>query len=192
MGSAFTIGRVVPVLLLLLLTAGCATKQWVQERLGRTRGEVDQRVGAVDQRVGAVDQRVGTVEAQVGEHTQRLNQTTQTLGTVDERVRTVEGRVTKFSANRRARNLVDSTDVFFGFDRWDLSDSAQTALLSIIKELQTNAQLTVDLQGYTDPVGKYEYNVGLSQRRVEAVRRFLVEKGVQLPRIYAVGIGPVT
>jgi len=34
--------------------------------------------------------------------------------------------------------------------------------------------------------------VGLSQRRVEAVRRFLVEKGVELPRIHLVGLGPIT
>jgi outer membrane protein OmpA-like peptidoglycan-associated protein len=49
----------------------------------------------------------------------------------------------------------------------------------------------VDLQGYADPRGTYDYNVGLSQRRVEAVRRFLIEKGVELPRINLVGLGPI-
>ena len=58
--------------------------------------------------------------------------------------------------------------------------------------MKENVRLTVDLQGYADPVGTYAYNVGLSQRRVEAVRRFLVEKGVELPRIHLVGLGPIT
>src|SRR3989442_7055380 len=38
------------------------------------------------------------------------------------------------------------------------------------------SRLSVDLEGYADPTGTYEYNVGLSQRRVETVRRYLVEK----------------
>ena len=84
---------------------------------------------------------------------------------------------------------MESLDVTFGFDRWDLEDGAQTALISFIKELQANPNLTVDLTGYTDPAGGVPYNIGLSQRRVEAVRRFLVARGVALPRIQSIGLG---
>ena len=68
---------------------------------------------------------------------------------------------------------------------------AQTALLGIIKELKTNADLTVDLEGFTDPTGPREYNYGLSQRRVESVRRYLIENGAELGRIYSIGMGPL-
>jgi OOP family OmpA-OmpF porin len=81
--------------------------------------------------------------------------------------------------------------VYFGFDRSDLDDGAQTVLLALVKELQANPSLTVELAGYTDTKGPREYNYQLSQRRVEAVRRFLVDKGVGLSRIQAVGLGPV-
>jgi len=57
--------------------------------------------------------------------------------------------------------------------------------------MKENPKLTVDLQGYADPVGTYGYNVGLSQRRVESVRRYLVERGVELPRIHLIGLGPI-
>ena len=66
---------------------------------------------------------------------------------------------------------------------------AQTALLSLVKELRENPKLIVDLEGYTDSVGPREYNVQLSQRRVEAVRRYLVDKGVDMPRIQWIGLG---
>jgi len=56
--------------------------------------------------------------------------------------------------------------------------------------LQGNPTLVVELGGYTDPKGTVDYNYGLSQRRVEAVRRFLVEKGIPLSRVQAVGLGP--
>ena len=68
---------------------------------------------------------------------------------------------------------------------------AQTALLGIIKELKTNADLTIDLEGFTDPTGPREYNYGLSQRRVDSVRRYLIENGADLGRIYSIGMGPL-
>ena len=59
----------------------------------------------------------------------------------------------------------------------------------MVKELKANPNLTVELVGYTDMKGAREYNYNLSQRRVDAVRRFLVEKGVQTGRIQADGLG---
>ncbi|MGH7332263.1 MAG: OmpA family protein, partial [Candidatus Rokuibacteriota bacterium] len=49
----------------------------------------------------------------------------------------------------------------------------------------------VELHGYTDPRGTERYNLELSRRRVEAVRRYLVQRGVELPRINSIGLGPI-
>ena len=57
--------------------------------------------------------------------------------------------------------------------------------------MKENPRLAVELEGYTDPSGSLEYNLALSQRRVEAVRRFLVQQGVDLRRIQAAGLGPI-
>ena len=100
-------------------------------------------------------------------------------------------RLTRLWSNRNTRSQAETYQVLFGFDKWDLNDGAQTTLVSIIKEMKENPNLTVDLQGYADPVRTYPYNVGLSQRRVESVRRFLVEKGIELPRINLIGLGPI-
>ena len=48
-----------------------------------------------------------------------------------------------------------------------------------------------ELGGFTDPKGSRDYNYQLSQRRVEAVRRFLIEQGVEITRILSVGLGPL-
>src|SRR5262249_59773570 len=77
----------------------------------------------------------------------------------------VDQRLTRVWNNRNKRQDVESMDVIFGFDRWELDDGAQTTLLGFIKELQANPNLTVDLTGYTDPKGGVPYNIGLSQRR---------------------------
>ena len=110
----------------------------------------------------------------------------------------VDGGLTKLRSsqqnakyNRHNTRTVETVNVQFGFDRSDLDDGAQTTLLGLVKELQASPNLTVELVGYTDMKGSREYNYNLSQRRVDAVRRFLVEKGVQTVRIQAVGLGAI-
>jgi len=192
---------VVPAMTLLL--TGCATKEWVKDLVGKREAEIDQRVGtrvgAVETKMGEESARVTRVEGQVGETTQRLNGVEAQAGQANEtakaaRVRAdeVDGRLTRLWSNRNKRSLVETVHVQFAFDKADLSDAAQTALATIVKELKENPNLTVDLEGFTDSTGARDYNVTLSQRRVESVRRYLVEQGTELPRVNSVGLGPVT
>jgi outer membrane protein OmpA-like peptidoglycan-associated protein len=188
-----------------LLASGCATKDFVREMVGKSEQEMDQRVGTVNERVV-------TVEGRLGEETQRVTKVEGQLagvetkvGQVGEQVKAaqtradaaygradeVDSRLTRLWTNRHQRQLVETLHVQFGFDRADLTDGAQTALLTIVKELKSNPGLTVELEGYTDPSGPKDYNVTLSQRRVESVRRYLIEQGAELPRIHSVGLGPL-
>ena len=47
----------------------------------------------------------------------------------------------------------------------------------------------IEVQGYTDNTGDEQYNIGLSQRRAEAVERYLVSKNIPLFRVSIVGLG---
>jgi len=185
---------VVPAIL--FLAGGCATKDWVKNLVGQKEVEIDQRVGtrvgAVEGRVGEQGQKVtwietklGTVETTAGEARTRADSA---YGRADE----VNERLSRLWSSRHKRQPVETVHVQFGFDKWDLTDGAQTALTQIIKDLKTNPNLTVDLEGYTDPVGTPAYNVGLSQRRVEAVRRYFIEQGTEMPRVHSIGLGPLT
>ena len=202
--------------LLVVVASGCATKGWVREELSRQQAEMGQRIGQVDERVGSeaqrVDKRVDVVEGRVNEEAQkaqstgtRVNTLESTMTSTSEAVRAtqeradaalakaegVDTRLTRLWNNRYNTKNVDTINVQFGFDRSELDDGAQTTLLGLVRELQTNPGLTVELVGYTDMKGNRDYNYTLSQRRVDAVRRFLVEKGVQVARIQAVGLGAI-
>jgi len=157
-----------PLVLVAVATTGCATKDWVNEKLGKRQAQMDERFAQVDVAVKDVGTAAGTAQ-----------------GRADE----VNARLTRVWTGRNKRNVVETLHVQFGFDRSDLSDGAQTALLGVVKELKTNVDLTVDLEGYTDPTGTREYNVGLSQRRVESVRRYLIENGTDIARIHSIGMG---
>lgn len=207
------IGVLLPAAVL-LVSAGCATKGWVREQMSKQDAQVTQRIGQVDDRIGSeaqrVDKRVDTVEGRVSQEAQksegmgvRVGTLESTMTSTSDAVRStreradaamakaegVDGRLTKLWNNRYNTKVVEQVNVQFGFDRSELDDGAQTSLLGVVKELQANPGLTVELVGYTDMKGARDYNYTLSQRRVDAVRRFLVEKGVQIARIQAVGLG---
>jgi len=210
MGNLVRMGILFPAVL--ILTVGCATKGWVQEILGAKEAQTDQRFVRLEGRVGEEAQRLGRVEVRVGEEAQRVEgmgfqvkALESSVGQVGEvakgareradtamsRADEVNSRLTRLWANRFARTPAESFEVLFGFDRWDLSDAAQTSLVTLVNELKENNKVAVELMGYTDPTGAREYNIQLSQRRVEAVRRFLAENGVDLWRIHSVGLGPI-
>ena len=182
----------VPLVLAAMASTGCvATRDWVNENLTKRQAKIDERFGGVDGRIGVVE---GSVKEVGDASRQAQTRADAAFGRADEaygRADEVNSRLSRLWTGRHKRNVVDTVHVQFGFDRWDLSDGAQTALLGIIKELKNNPELSVDLEGFTDPTGKREYNIGLSQRRVEAVRRYLVENGADLARIYSVGLGPI-
>jgi outer membrane protein OmpA-like peptidoglycan-associated protein len=192
----YGIGVTLPVL---FLVTGCvATRSWVEETVGKRTAEIDQRVATVDserrqdsgrineqgQRVDGLDRQVQGLEGSVGEAS---------VSAKDARTRAeaVDARLTRLWDNRTVRKLADSVTVKFSFNSAELDDGAQTSLLGVVREVQQNTKLMVELEGYADPKGPRDYNVVLSQRRVEAVRRHLVLKGVEVARIDAIGLGAI-
>jgi len=47
----------------------------------------------------------------------------------------------------------------------------------------------VEIRGYTDNIGSWKYNLRLSQKRAEAVRQYLINRGIDPKRLRAVGYG---
>ncbi|MGH7384707.1 MAG: OmpA family protein [Candidatus Rokuibacteriota bacterium] len=190
MRQVIKIGALLPVVV--LLVSGCATKGFVRDMFVKKDAEIDQRFVKVEGQVEGVNTEVKGVTTQVKSMEGAVAEARSRADAAMTKAEGVDTRLTRLWSNRFNQKTADTLEVYFGFDKAELTDGAQTALLGVIKELQANPTLVVELGGYTDPKGTVDYNYGLSQRRVEAVRRFLVEKGVQLSRVHAVGLGPIT
>ena len=84
-------------------------------------------------------------------------------------------------------------DVYFAFDKSDLADSERTKLdksATVIDDLSKKyPSLKVDVSGHTDAVGTDGYNQGLSERRANSVKSYLVRKGVTAERINTFAFG---
>ena len=64
-------------------------------------------------------------------------------------------------------------DQLFSFDSAELQPGS--ILQKLVDLLKRNPKATFTIEGYTDSIGTYEYNLELSQRRADSVKRYLVE-----------------
>lgn len=82
-----------------------------------------------------------------------------------------------------------AAEALFDFDKSVIKPEGRTALDGLLSKLQgmdTEVMVTV---GHTDSVGSDQYNQALSMRRAEAVKAYIVSKGVDASRIYTEGKG---
>lgn len=78
------------------------------------------------------------------------------------------------------------TTVYFGFDKYTV-DSKERAKLDAISGQAQNTKLII--AGYTDQFGTEEYNLGLSDRRAQSVREYLVKVGSTETNIEVLALG---
>lgn len=82
--------------------------------------------------------------------------------------------------------------LYFDFDKADIKAESKPQLDEMAKLMQANPGLKVYIVGHTDNQGALDYNVGLSQRRAEAVVRALSgQYGIAAARMTARGLGPL-
>jgi len=79
--------------------------------------------------------------------------------------------------------------VFFEFDSAKLTPNSQSILDDVSKALAGQPTIRAEVAGHTDWKGPSDYNVDLSQRRADSVKRFLVDKGTAADRLETQGYG---
>ncbi len=79
--------------------------------------------------------------------------------------------------------------VLFAFDKWDIRSRYYPDLDEVVRILEMNPELNIEIQGHTDSFGSAAYNQKLSQRRAESVRTYLINKGIADYRLSTSGYG---
>jgi outer membrane protein OmpA-like peptidoglycan-associated protein len=79
--------------------------------------------------------------------------------------------------------------VHFDFDRYNIRPSDAAVLDEAAATLKSNPTVTVDVNGYTDSIGTFKYNLRLSRRRANAVVDYLVKAGIERSRLRPHGFG---
>jgi len=81
------------------------------------------------------------------------------------------------------------TVIYFEFDSSAVRAQDQDLVAAHAIELNQNFNVSVRLEGHTDERGSREYNIGLGERRAQAVRQMLMIQGVQASQIQTVSFG---
>ena len=90
-------------------------------------------------------------------------------------------------ANISAPVLIEN--IFYDFNKATLRPESATALDELVRTLNENPNVTIELSAHTDCRGSDEYNEKLSQRRAESVVNYLIQHGIAADRLTPKGYG---
>ncbi len=88
-----------------------------------------------------------------------------------------------------ASKVTYAADAFFDFDKAVVKPAGKAKLDDLVSKVQGINLEVIIAVGHTDSVGSDAYNQKLSVRRAEAVKAYLVSKGIEKNRIYTEGKG---
>ena len=93
--------------------------------------------------------------------------------------------------NIKVGNNIALKNVFFNTGKWEVKEDSYAELDRLISLLSDIPTLKIEISGHTDNIGTESFNEILSQRRADAVVRYLVAKGINNDRLSAKGYGQV-
>jgi peptidoglycan-associated lipoprotein len=98
-------------------------------------------------------------------------------------------------ADSRARGFGEGTGplarkvIYFDFDKSEIKPEYADIVTTAAHNLTSNPKMKMKLEGNTDGRGTREYNIGLGERRAQAVRRALMLQGVAESQVTTVSFG---
>jgi OmpA-OmpF porin, OOP family len=87
-----------------------------------------------------------------------------------------------------AEKIIITADTLFDFDKSSIKPAGRSTLDNLVTKLEGNQRVVIST-GFTSSPGSDDYNMKLSHRRTEAVKTYLVSKGIDGNRIYTAGKG---
>jgi outer membrane protein OmpA-like peptidoglycan-associated protein len=200
------------ILMGMVTLSGCATRKYVRQEAGNVESKLDTKINETNTKVTETGERIDAVDRRAQQGIQaadsKATQAQQTASAADQKAtnaqRTADG---ANQAVQQANNRITTVErEIAGMDQYTAAGPASTVTFKNGSSvLSAEAKKTLDdvanqvsnmkggymleVQGYTDSRGSESFNNGLSDRRAEAVKRYLVTKNVQLMRISIVGEG---
>jgi peptidoglycan-associated lipoprotein len=99
------------------------------------------------------------------------------------------GGITESPLDAERARLMQQLVVYFDYDQAEIRPEFNALLQAHGQYLAQNANAQVRLEGHTDERGSREYNIGLGERRAQAVRRILMLQGATANQLSTVSYG---
>jgi type IX secretion system PorP/SprF family membrane protein len=158
----------------------------INDRLNKTDKELDSLGNEVKKNRGDIDQNTDDIETNDGE-----------LDEIRSKIKTFEDFMKKFDkanggAGAGTGEVFTFNNVYFETNKWDINPRATPELDNLVEILIKNPSLKIEVAGHADPRGSDSYNLWLSNKRSNAVRDYLIRKGVSPAQLDVKGYGEGT
>jgi len=80
-------------------------------------------------------------------------------------------------------------NIYYDYDKWSIRDDAMPALNALVKVMEDNPNIVIELSSHTDSRASGRYNLILSDKRAHAAVEYIISKGIERNRIAAKGYG---
>ena len=94
----------------------------------------------------------------------------------------------RFSVLEVGRKLV-MENIHFSSSRHNIEPDSEPELDYLVRLMLARPRMHIKIEGHTDSIGSYYYNLELSRKRAEAVKLYMVRKGVEQNRLFTIGYG---
>lgn len=84
---------------------------------------------------------------------------------------------------------VKMENIFYEFGRWELTKASEAELDRLVKLLNDNPNITIELSAHTDLKGNDDFNQELAQKRAQSCCDYLIAHGIEKARLTPVGYG---
>lgn len=164
--------KMIALLGILALVAGCASKGYVEEQIRASETRTSAQLTDVSGKAGSLESEVAQLKAlskQLEEKTEMaLNE----------------------AKGFENYQIIWQGEVNFDFDSYAIKPVAEQTLMEAGQKMEQVPGSLVELVGYTDKTGSNKYNLELGNKRAESVKRFLNDRfGVSLYRMFTLSYG---
>lgn len=184
----------------LLLTTGCSTKNYVRSQTGpliQQSNDLDVKTASDHRSITDTDQRaqagIATAQSAADAADQHAMSASQSADAANQSAQEAVNRVETLSgviANLDNYKELSDVSVTFGFDKSVLTASDKQQLDQVATGLTSARGYILAVTGGTDAVGDADYNYKLSQKRADAVVNYLAIKyNIPPHKFYLIGIG---
>lgn len=167
----------------------------IQIKLGSSKRDADWHTytpGVSMASFNRLEGKVTDLDGRVRDNSERLDEQEDITNALDRRVSDLESRLSNLEqlvADMDRVELTIDSDILFAFDSSTIREGAKPTLARVIRALANNPNKSISITGHTCDIGTESYNQGLSERRANAVKQYMVSSGIAASRIQTAGRG---
>jgi outer membrane protein OmpA-like peptidoglycan-associated protein len=183
--------------LLVIVSSGCASKKYARTQINdrvapleRKTGELEESARRNNQDIARVGEGIQDARREADRAQSQAESAQSKADQANSRALNAERSADELRGNLDKYSLQNTATVNFRFDRYDLTPEARASLDALAAQIKPMNHFILEIQGFADSTGSDTYNDRLTQKRAEAVERYLAEQhGIPAFRMRILGMG---